>query len=215
MTNQLDVLLLESHPGVGAESAAALTAAGHRVSRCVDEGSAGDFPCRGVGETADCPVNRHIDVALVVRREDDTEPTVREHGVTCAVRAGIPLIEDGPELADPYAPFVVERVEADLVAACERAAKEPAREISRVVLDSLGGLLDAGGFDRTAVECQVVQVEGRVRIDVSIGEPIDERTQQTLAVRAFDAVRDRTPVNADKVDISVVGRPLGSGSSQE
>src|SRR4029450_5803953 len=55
MTSPLDVLVIESHPGVAASAVHALETAGHHVHRCYDDDSLG-FPCRAVGGPAECPL---------------------------------------------------------------------------------------------------------------------------------------------------------------
>ena len=47
MTNDLDVLVIESQPRIAANAVEALEAAGHRVHRCYDDED-GHGPCRGL-----------------------------------------------------------------------------------------------------------------------------------------------------------------------
>lgn len=126
----LDVLVIESHQGAAAPASDDLAAAGHRVHRCRDDRSHG-FPCRGVVDPDACPLAAQTDVALVVRWRIDPRPTELEQGVTCALRARVPLVEAGPAALDPYAPYLAGRVDGDVVAMCEAAstashAREPA-----------------------------------------------------------------------------------------
>ncbi len=196
MTNHLGVLLIESHPGVGADSASTLQAAGHRVSRCVDPEAADSFPCRGVVDPSGCPVEGHVDVALVVRHTVDA-PTAVGHGLGCATRAGIPVVAAGP-------------VGTDVLAACERAAAEPARALSSTLLERISGLLEANSLDPSVVDCDVSLGDDGARVVVSIDAPIDERFRQAVAVRVFDAVRDLAPVKLERIDVAVVGSPQAS-----
>lgn len=119
----LDVLVVESLPRAAAAAAEALTAAGHTVHRCYDDGVPG-FPCYAVAGPGACPLDHHVDVALVVRRRVDPRPTVFERGVACALRAGVPVVEQGPDLLDPFAPWIEQRLtdRDDVVDACRRAA---------------------------------------------------------------------------------------------
>lgn len=130
MAKDLDVLLIESSPGVGAADAERLESAGHRVHRCYPDHAArgGHVPlrerslCVGVTEGS-CPLDRGVDVALLVRHRVATRPLASEAGVSCALRAGVPVVEDGPDLLDPYGPWVTVRVgDRDVVASCEHAA---------------------------------------------------------------------------------------------
>jgi hypothetical protein len=132
MVAPLDILLLESEAGDGDADAVKLEAAGHRVHRC--------WPVRGPGGgrqsqrdrylcssvvSGDCPLDHGIDVVLLVRGQLRTSPTLREVGVSCAVRAGIPIVEDGPSLLDPFAPWVTARAGQDVCATCEEVARIP------------------------------------------------------------------------------------------
>lgn len=130
MTNGLDVLLIESQPGDGVVDAELLEAAGHRVHRCRPDRSRSTgrqsqrerFLCSAV-VSGTCPLQSNIDVVLLVRGRVATCPTTYETGVSCALRAGIPVVEDGPELLDPYAPWITVRAGDDVLAACEEAAR--------------------------------------------------------------------------------------------
>lgn len=126
---QLDVLLIESRPGSGAIDAGRLEAAGHRVHRCHPDtrpGLEAPLPARDrylcTGVTAWCPLDDGVDVALLVRRRVMPRPVAREAGVSCALRAGVPVVEDGPAVLDPFEPWLAGRVAGDVVAACEAAA---------------------------------------------------------------------------------------------
>ena len=104
----LDVLLVESHPGNGARVAGALERAGHHVHRCHEPGATG-FPCTEITSPGSCPLDAGVDVALLVRRVAP-HPTDLEQGVSCALRAGLPIIEDGPTILDPFEPYLTGRV---------------------------------------------------------------------------------------------------------
>ena len=119
MTKTIDVLVVESHPHAADRAAAALERAGHRVHRCHDEESRG-FPCRGVVDRSACPLSSPIDVALVVRRRINPRPTRLEDGVSCAIRADIPIVEEGSEILDPFTPWITQRLGpgSDVVSAC-------------------------------------------------------------------------------------------------
>ena len=82
------VLMLESHPGVGAAAVAELVAAGHTIARCGTESH--DFPCRGIAGDGQCPLDEHVDVAVLAR-----EPGVShvEYGAVCAARSRVPVLD--------------------------------------------------------------------------------------------------------------------------
>ena len=98
MTSPLDILVIESHPGAAVQAARQLEAAGHHVGRCHDSDCRG-FPCRGVFDPQERPLSAVPDVALLLRSRVDPRPTPLEHGVSCAIRAGFPLVEGGPRRA--------------------------------------------------------------------------------------------------------------------
>lgn len=118
------VLVVESEPGISQGYEQDLAAAGHEVVRCHEPG-APSFPCAGLVDHAACPLeSTPVDVALLVRDPIDERPTHREAGVSCAMRARVPVIEpkrDDP-VADPFAGFVT-TFEGDVVAAATAAAQ--------------------------------------------------------------------------------------------
>lgn len=126
----LDVLVIESRPGSGSSDAGRLEAAGHRAHRCYPDVRPGPDPlpardrylCTGVTKGS-CPIDEGVDVALLVRRRVVPRPVAREAGVSCALRAGVPVVEDGPAVLDPFEPWLAGRVAGDVVAACEVAAE--------------------------------------------------------------------------------------------
>ena len=198
MTTTLDVLLLESQSRAGDAASAVLEAAGHRVQRCFDEPSFG-FPCRGMLDPRECPVERPVDVALLVRRRVAPRPTPYEGGVRCAIRAGVPIVEYGTELFDPYAPWVGTRIEsiADVVPACVAAAQQTLAPLRRAITDQIRALLDAAEVDREAVR-QIIDTNGpSMVVHLHLPAPVSRSLEQALAVRVLDAVRSH-------------GRTLGS-----
>src|SRR3546814_20188340 len=120
----MDVLLIQSRPGAARAAAESLEAAGHRVHLCHEPGEPA-FPCKGLVDPSSCPLEGHIDVALLVRPRIAPRPTAVEDGVTCALRAGVPLVEPGSELLDPSGPWVTLRTHTDdaVVASCAEATQ--------------------------------------------------------------------------------------------
>lgn len=206
MASPLDVLLLESHPGTGSGRAEELEAAGHRVHRCwspsPERGHADDGrdPCGGT-TGAGCPLDGRVDVALLVRRGVSPRLHLTEAGVGCAVRAGVPVVEDGTEALDPFAPYVAGRVEDDDVAgACQAAADGVWEAVADQVRVGSRALLAAEGInpDRIGLRCRL---DGDSLLVKVTGPPMGDRLQQALAVRAADALRD-VPRRPSRVDIS-------------
>jgi len=198
MTTQLDVLVVENRRHAADEAAAALQAAGHRVHRCLSPDGPG-FPCTAIAERGSCPIDHGIDVALAVRDRVEPRPTRYEVGTGCAIRAGIPLAEHGPEVLDPFDPWVTVRCghDGDVVAAVETAADKGLDELRAGILSRVAPLLPVTE-DRSALSCGF---ERRgLHLDVHLfGPPVGTRIEQAMAVRVLDAVwhADRTHDHVD------------------
>lgn len=188
MPEPLDVLVIESHPGEASLAAHALETAGHSVHRCHDDHSRA-FPCRGVVDPATCPLGPHIDVALLVRRRVGPRPTVFEQGVSCAIRAGIPLVESGPAALDPYEPYVTARAGADVVGVCQRASDAARDQLRREILRLTAPILRAAGVSDRHVVCTLEPEVTRLHVEFDLPLPVDAAVKQALAVRVLDAVR--------------------------
>lgn len=190
------MLLIESDPGVGATDAELLAAAGHRVHRCypVRDPEEGHVPlrdrhlCLGVTEGL-CPLRDGVDVALLVRRRAVTRPTAAEAGVSCALRAGVPVVEDGPDLLDPYEPWLAGRVDhGDVVASCERVVDADLQRLHHDIARRIGPVCDAAGLTPDDLRCRFETDGTRLRV-VLTGPTVGRFVEQALAVRVLDAVR--------------------------
>jgi hypothetical protein len=201
MSPSLDVLVTESHAGAAAEAEAILRNAGHRTHRCYDPESQG-FPCKGLLKPDGCPLDHGIDVALLARRRVLPTPSSLENGVICAIRAGIPVAERGPEVLDPFAPWVSARFEdtADVVDACEQAVVEGLEPLRHHILDSVNKTLTAAGAESGALGCTIERQGSRLIVRLS-GPAVAERLRQAAAVEAVAAVH-RAGVDTDPLDVS-------------
>lgn len=210
MTTPLQVLLIESDPSAGDAHARQLGAAGHEVHRCYAEARTGRVPLRDrylcTGVTAGrCPLEAGVDVALLVRSRLATSPGRREAGVSCALRAGVAVVEDGPEVLDPYEPWLAARVDGDTVAACEAAAAGNLAALAREVSRRVELVLRGAGIDPGTVACRVLRSGVHLRVVLS-GPAIQTSTRSALAVRALDAVRSSTRRTLGQVDVDYVER---------
>jgi hypothetical protein len=204
MTTPLDVLVMESHDGTAELATRALVQAGHRVHRCHPPGDRG-FPCVELERPGSCPLNAPVDVALAVRREVTPSPTGLEDGMRCAIRAHVPVVEDGPETLDPFDPWLAARVtDGDVVGACEAAAERAFAPLEREVMQRIGGLLSVAGVPASDVSCRVVADWPRLIVRVDVTAALDTSIEQAIAVRALDAVRSR-PSTLGSVDVEVRG----------
>lgn len=182
----LDVLVVESSPGAARHDAEQLEAAGHRVLRCHDPGEEG-FPCRAVADPSACPIEEGVDVGLLVRRRVTPRPTEFEQGVTCILRAGIPLVEHGPSALDPYDGYVALRADGDVPAACEDAADHGYDALRESIAVRIGRLIAMSGHAADAVTVAFRRHGGDLRIELT-GPPVSTAIRQALAVRVLDAL---------------------------
>jgi hypothetical protein len=199
MSEPLDVLVIESHSGAAAPAIAALQAAGHRTMSCYADGDRA-FPCVGITEPALCPIDRGADVALLVRRRITPRPTSLEAGVPCAIRAELPIVEYGPDILDPFEPWIAQRTTAEgVVAACEQAHRELFDPLRDDITTRLGPVAGTDGFDPQDLECEIRTHGDALRVGVS-GPELSRARKQAIGVRVLDAVRD-TGRRYDKVDV--------------
>lgn len=178
----MDVLLIESSPGIAASLQHRLIRDGHEVVSCTDSHGG---PCRGVERNESCPLEHHIDIAVLARGRD-TAPSLNEMGSVCALRHRVPLVtlypgdEFGPGASTEIAAAVARReLEAGYVAAIRR-------QLGHIVGD-----------------ITVVREHSRIHATLSVSEVANAQAINWIADRARDAVREHdrhTPV----IDISIV-----------
>jgi hypothetical protein len=159
------------------------------VHRC-HEGSGPAFPCVGLADEHACPLDSPIDVALLVRRGVSPAPTATEDGVPCALRAGIPVVEDGTDLLDPYSDHVTTRVGTDesVVEACRRAIAGAMEPLEAQVAAALVPFLESNGLTGDAVRVQLEPKGDVLRIHLS-AEGLSSTLTGQLSVKAVDTVR--------------------------
>jgi hypothetical protein len=123
----MKLLLIESTPGNSSPLRSGLQADGHEVLSCRDERGG---PCRGVAHHHDCPLEHHVDMAIVAR-EPGSAHTLHEMGGVCAQGHRVPLVEVNPfDLADGLPSVAVasalatRRVEEGYSAAVRAAIRE-------------------------------------------------------------------------------------------
>jgi len=183
-------LLIESSPGAGSEAAAALADAGHPVLRCHEQGQP-TFPCGDLAEPGSCPLHGPgaVDVVLSVRHPDDAEPTAAEAGVTCALRAGVPVVVLGDQDANPFAALTVPVADDDPVAAVV-AAYQAGREVTAAPLRAeVERLLVEAGASTEGVSVDVDREGERYRIAVAV--PADlPITNESIATHVHARFRE-------------------------
>lgn len=194
----LDVLVVESRPGAARHEKAALEAAGHTVHTCHEPHAPG-FPCRALDDAAVCPLDGGIDVAVVVRRGVQPRPTAFESGVSCIVKAGVPLLEAGSTVLDPFAPYIEGYITGDTVEAVEETAAGVQQALTDALRDRSAGLLEGTGVDPSAIATLVEHVGPNTRITVS-GPDLQPSMQHSICVRMLDVVRGTRAVSG-QVDV--------------
>lgn len=176
------VLMLESHAGVASAAVDRLIGAGCSVVRCDTDDRR--YPCRGLVEGGECPLEQHVDVAVLVQ-EVGTQHL--EHGAVCAARSRVPVVAVGDaELAErfPINPWVAAGV-PDLLDTCAQAAGDGRRH-SRAVIDRLLGL-------GVVTEADVDPLTGSVSVAVERGL---DRLVMTIALARFERDRESAIVRA-------------------
>jgi len=142
-------------------------------------------------------------VALVVRRGVSPRPTNDEDGVTCALRAGLPLVEDGSDLLDPYAPLLSARVWAgdDVSDVVERAAQESLSPLEQELEDALGPFLRSAEREPGSVRVRA-EANGRHLVLHLSGPELEGTLAGLLGVRAADRARQGTR-RWDAVEVTI------------
>lgn len=177
-----------------------LAAAGYEIVHCHSTGAPG-FPCAALTE-AGCPIEvAPVDVTIDVRQHPWPHPTPREQGVTCSVRAGIPVVVIGSS-HHPFRPWAETCTEhrSHVVAECERAIHAVTasleQEITRAVRSVLARHAGAPPF--------VVEVERRRgRLHVRIIADLTTLVAGIAATRAAAAIRGLDS-RASAIEIEVV-----------
>lgn len=200
----VDVLLVESHPGLGRHAERQLEAAGHTVLRCLGEDTVG--PCVGLSEGGACPLDTHeIAAAVVARVGSDLHHG--EHGALCAARHRLPIVT----AADVTDLGVFEGLAAsgspDVVRAVEAAAASGTRHEAAVLRD----LLDLGVLSRRDVEGEDAPVAVSVersprRLVLTLWTLEDDRRAPAIMKSATEALRRFDP-HVPVIDVHVKHRP--------
>jgi hypothetical protein len=213
MPQRLDILMLESHAHAGDDTAAALEDAGHRVLRCHDDPEQ-PFPCRGLTDPDGCPLDGHVDVAVVAQRGRDPWPTALESGVRCAIRADVPVVESGTGVFDPYGRWVAARVpiNGDIVAACSDTVRQQFDAVRGLIGSRIEKLLDLEEIDPSDTSCWFDETDASLDVHIELPKPVSRGMEEALAVRVLDGIRARGRTYA-RLDIHV-HTPVTPGASQ-
>jgi hypothetical protein len=191
--------MLESHPGDGHDAELELIGAGHSIVRC--DTADCRYPCRGLAEGGECPLDQHVDVAVLAQ-----EPGWNhlEHGALCAARARIPVVEIGtfrPTQRQPVTAWTY-TTPADLLDECERAARDGRAHAEAVV----GRLLDTGvlwpvEIERGVVAITVERGESRLLMTIELSGSARSRRNE-IVLAATEALRRFDP-RSTVIDVAV------------
>jgi hypothetical protein len=198
----MDVLVLESEDGAADTAIQKLEGGGHRVFRCHEPGAA-VFPCRALAGEGPCPLaNPGIDVAVTVRSHPDVQPSLREDGVACALRARVPLVVAGNDILSPYDEWATEVVrDDDVVGACERVLAAPSGDHSEVATDALRAALQRRAGSSGHADALVWRDRKRLRVRIEGVEGLQDSVRGIVAADVTAALRAFDPA-IPKIDIS-------------
>lgn len=167
---------------------ASLAAGGHAVASCNDEFGG---PCRGIDHLQDCPLEGHVDLA-VIARSGNVRRGLGEMGSVCAARHRVGAVE-----IDPSQP-----PDETLESMAIRAEQAMCHGYERAILT---GLRDAGGDNGiyVTVRRQGGTVLVTLALDAARSVDMNDRAVAGLADRARDTTR-RHDRFARSIDVSVL-----------
>jgi hypothetical protein len=183
------ILMLESHPGVANAAVTRLTEAGCTIERC--DTADRRFPCRGLAVGGECPLDEHVDVAVLVQ-EIGTHHV--EHGAVCAARSRVPVVE--VDRADDPKRFPIRSwtsvAGSDLIDACEEAASD-GRAHAQAVEDRLSvlGVVTPAELERPGgtVAIDVTRGANRLRMTIELADSVRDREAEIVRAAA-QSLRD-------------------------
>jgi hypothetical protein len=182
----MKILVLGSEPKAAQEAAAILETAGHSPVRCHTNGST---TCVAV-TLGTCPLDApDVAAAVAVRTYDVPGPTLREHGVTCAIQQRIPLVVSGAPLGGAYAEWVSESVRSkeELPDACERAVHGRSPRHERAIKAEFEKARGERSHDMSGVDAAVYRRGCDLLIELA-GD-VDDETFRYAAIHAARAAR--------------------------
>jgi hypothetical protein len=200
--HDVDVLVLETEPGGADDAIEQLTDRGHRVSTCHDAGRPA-FPCRALEGQGPCPLAAPgIDVAVTVRDHPGTLTALTEDGVSCALRARVPLVVAGRVALNPYEDWAAEVVEdGDVAGACERVVASPVRAHTHVAQLALRDALRRRAGYAGGAEAAVWRDRRGLRVRLDGIDHIDGSVRGLVAAEVAAALREFDR-HAPGIDIS-------------
>jgi hypothetical protein len=114
--------------------------------------------------------------------------TALEQGATCAIRASVPLVEEGSAALDPCEPFPSARVNDDVVSTCETVSDGAVGELRREILRLVAPILFGAGMLASQTVCRIEPAAARLQVSFDLPLAVSASVKQALAVRVVDAV---------------------------
>jgi hypothetical protein len=177
----MDVLVIESTPGMAATLEHRLVRDGHQVISCNDSHGG---PCSGVESNADCPLTNHVDVAILAHGPGGAR-SLNEMGAVCALRHRVPLVTLQP--GDEFGPGA----STEIAAAVARRQVEAGYEA--VIRKQLGHGVD---------DITVKRDYQRIHVRITVARSMSVETIRRVVDRVRQAVRDHDSYTPT-VDVSV------------
>jgi len=198
----VDVLVLETEPNAADKVVDQLTDRGHRVSRCHSTERPA-FPCRALEGQRPCPLaDPGIDVAVTVRVNPGTLPSLGEDGVACALRARVPLVVAGRATVNPYEDWADDVVEdGDVAGACERVVTAPVRSHTHVAQLALRDALRRRAGSASGAEAAVWRDRCGLKVQLDGINDLDQSVRGLVAAEVAAALRD-FDAHTPRIDIS-------------
>jgi hypothetical protein len=196
------VLVVGTMPAAIERAAAELEAAGHDVVQCHD-GAEAAFPCAGLSEGRECPLDTGpADVVVTARDVTWTRPAPYEEGAVCALRRHIPLVSLHDH-NDPFARWTCREVShlGDVPAAVEEAAAAPLPKHSAVATAAAQSVAVAAGVDPIGIGAVVHRARGALKVKLAL-TPAASDLEGTIAARVMTALRE-IDTSATGIDIGV------------
>jgi hypothetical protein len=161
---------------------------GHEVLTCADDHGG---PCRGVHAPHDCPLDRPVDLAVLVSTTAEASD-LAEMGYVCAQRHRVPTVAIDPMLAadelwhiETETSQAIRRLEAEDAAAVAARLPFPAD---------------------VAVHRERVRLLVELRVIAPADGPMSAKERLTLADLARDAIRAHDPY-VSVIDVNVTDAP--------
>ena len=204
MTTPTDgrVLLLSSDDVPLDDVERELANAGFGVLRCHEAGPE-PFPCVGLaGGTCPLDAAGGIDAAVDVREHPWPLPTRRETGVTCALRAAVPVVVM-THGSHPFEKWTARTVEpgtalGDVV---EDAIVVGLEEARAAAAESIGDVFRTHGLEDTPFSVRIERGQRRLHVVIAadVPKPVAAMaaTRAAVAIRRFD--RDATTLEVEIV----------------